>query len=147
MRKLLEKEVDWEALNAIILEQVAKDEMEVNLKTVDFGVTDEMGTVTEFSLDRLFGGEQGVNIPNVGRVLAAGELATLVARTASNQDVTDGGLENVLEDFDVSRPLAKTYLEGIKSGSVLLFLRVEDEQATEATAVLHANQGSYLSGT
>ena len=147
VRELLAKGTDREAFNAILLEQVARDELDVNFRTVDVDVTDKVGAVTEFGLDRLLGGEQAVNIPRVGEVLAAGELATILAKTASDPDAAAGSLVRALEDFDVSKPLAKAYMEAIKAGSLLLFLRVEDEEVPEASAVLHANQGSYLSGT
>ena len=147
VRKLLAKGTDRSAFNVIILEQVARDEMDINFHTVDVDITSDVGTVTEFGLDRLLGGEQAVIIPNVGEILAAGELATMLAKTASDPDAVGGSFERALEDFDVSKPLARTYVEAIRGGSLLLFLKVEDNEVPEATAVLHANQGSYLSGT
>lgn len=142
--ELLEQDFDFEEMNAIVLEEVAKNSMDVRLDKVDVGVTDAVDGVTVHGLDRLLGGQRAVRMPGMDDIFAAGTLATMVAKTAAAPGAADGGLVAALVDFNVPRPVAEDFFRGVQDGGVLLWVRVDDERAHEATQVLETANGRHV---
>lgn len=136
IQSLLEANFDEKAMNVIVREEIAKKKMEVNLHAVDVKKSDEVDGVTVEGMAQLLGGEQPVELPGVGAVLAAGELATNAARTASASAAADVGLKAALQELDVPRDVAERYRQGINEGGVLLWVRTEDERAPAAASAL-----------
>ncbi len=138
-------------MNAIAQSDVVKTSLKVNLSQINIAKSeDNSHSLTDefaFGLDRLLGGEHIVGLLDAGPVYAGGQLATLLAKTAALPGATDGGLQGALMDFDVPADVARSYVNGIKDGGVLFFVRTDDERAPEAAAVLRANKatnvGSY----
>ena len=141
VNRLLEGNVDEEEINAIAQAQVAKDRIDANLETVAVDVTDEVGRQTVYGLDAMLGRQQPVRISDVGNVYAAGSLATLLARTASVPDAADGTLKGALMDFNVAEEAAGAYRDGIRAGAFLIWVRSDDERASEAAAILQSQKG------
>jgi hypothetical protein len=81
--KLLEKDFDLGEMNVIVLQSVAKNNMTGGLNRVKVEKTAEVDGVEVHGLERLLAGEQPVNISNLGQVYAGGDLATMLANTAS----------------------------------------------------------------
>ncbi|MGD8466476.1 MAG: hypothetical protein PVI09_21690 [Anaerolineae bacterium] len=133
---LLDKGLTEGNMNAIIGEEIAKRAMEINWEKAPVQVTDEVGRQTLQGLDRLLAGEQPVQLPGVGEVYAAGELATIVAKTASSTRGTDGGLRSALADFQVSSDKADAFRTGVMEGGLLFWVRVDDAKAPQALDVL-----------
>ena len=72
-------------MNVIVDEEVAKGHLDVNLEHVEVKATDELGEEAT-GLDVMLGVEQPVEVPRLGDVYAAGEIATILARTAASPD-------------------------------------------------------------
>jgi hypothetical protein len=142
--KLLDADFDEKSMNVILLEAIAKDEMDVDWGKAPVKKSDEIGDVSLEGMARLVGGQQAVDLPNVGRVYAAGELATILAKTAVDPRVADYGLRRALVDLAVPEEHAQAYAQGIERGGVLVWLRVEDERAPEADEVLAAESAAVV---
>lgn len=142
--ELLEHDFDFEEMNAIVLEEVAKNNIETRLDKVDVGVTDAVDGVTVHGLDRLLGGQRAVRMPGMDDIYAAGTLATVIAKTAAAPGAADGGLRAALADFNVLGPVAQDFFEGVQNGGVLFWIRVDDEQAHQATEVLETANGRHV---
>lgn len=142
--ELLGREFDEREMNAIVLEEIAKDYMEVNLERVHVKVTEKVGEKTAVGLDHLLGTQQPVEIPGVGEVYATGELATVLSKTAAAPGAVAGSLKAALIDFGVREEVAKAYTVGIKDGGLLFWIRTSDERAPETINVLRDHEGAYV---
>ena len=130
--KLLEKDFDLGEMNVIVLQSVAKNNMTGGLNRVKVEKTAEVDGVEVHGLERLLAGEQPVNISNLGQVYAGGDLATMLANTAS----ANAGFKTALDDFDVPGVAAEAYRQGIMDNGLLFFLRTEDQRAAQAAMLL-----------
>lgn len=141
---LLEHDFTEDEMNVLVREQLAKERMDVNLHAVDVKKSGEVGDVTVRGLPRLLGGEQPVHLPGVGNVLAAGELATLMARSASSTAAADQGLKQALVEMNVPEDRARDFREALEKGSVLFWMRADEEQAPAAANVLRKKNGKHV---
>jgi hypothetical protein len=133
---------DETEMNAIALAEVVKDVVDVNWKAVEVQVTDKIGEQTLEGLDRLFGGEQPAKGLDVGKVFAAGTLATLVTKTALAFGGKEGGFRDALADLNVPENLASAFVDGIKQRGVLFWVRCSDDQAAQATSAMEDRQAT-----
>ncbi|MGA1874161.1 MAG: hypothetical protein ACMUIA_00980 [bacterium] len=78
-------------------------------------------------------------------VYASGEIATILARTASIQGAAGSGLKMALMDLSMPEGVAEAGRAGIEAGGVLLWLHTSDERAMEAANVLSSHKGAYVS--
>ena len=142
--QLQEHDFSLDEMNALVMENVAKTQMEGNLAKVNVNVTDEVGASSEelHGLARLVGGEQPVSVPNIGNVYAAGKLATILAKSFSGPDSTS--LPEALEEFGVPADVAAAYTKGINDGSVLIWVRSEDKKASNASNVFRNRGGEHI---
>jgi len=141
---LLGQGFEQDAVNVIVLEEIADDLMQVDQSQVDVKVTDAVGEKTAQGLDPLLGVQHPIAIPRVGEVYAAGELATVLAKTATAPGAVDDGLEAALADFGVSKPTAQAYSAGVQEGGVLLWIRSDDAHASTAVKTLRAQHGMWV---
>ncbi len=142
VKALLEDEFDPQEMNVIVLQEIAKNHLEVDLDVVSVAVTDEVGERTVSGLDRLLGGEQPVKLPGMEDVYAAGSLATIVARTAAAPG--EGGLKAALADFTIPEPVAEAFQVGVGDGGLLFWIRVPDERAARAVELLRLHHGQHV---
>ena len=109
--------------------------------TTDTASATGTGAGTGASIGTIVGGGAGLlagigalAIPGVGPVIAAGWLiATL---TGAGAGAAAGGLLGSLTGAGVSDENAHVYAEGVRRGSTLVTVRVDDARATEAEAIM-----------
>lgn len=140
---LLNRGFPEEETNAIAQEDVAKEHMELRMKRVNPEPTETVSRVNVYGLDRLLAGEHPIRTPDAGNVFAGGVLATEIAKVGAIGGPTSG-LQGSLVDFDIPPDVAGAYVDTIKGGGVLLFLRTADERAPEAGEVMRARKGMYI---
>lgn len=128
-------------MNVIVDEEVAKGHLDVNLQRVDVKATDELGQETT-GLDVMLGVEQPVEVPRMGQVYAAGEIATILARTAASPG--GGSVEDTMEEFGVPASMTGTYIDAVIDGAYLFWIRTGDEQASQAEEIFHDHDASHL---
>lgn len=142
---LLEEGFDEDQMNVLVREQIAKKNLDVGLHRVDVQKSDEVGRQTVRGLPALLGGEQPVPVPDIGGVLAAGDLATNTAQAASASWAPDTGLQKALMELSVPEDVAAAYRDGINEGGLLLWVRTADDQAPAAANALEMNNGKRVS--
>lgn len=139
--ELLGQGFDDEEMNVVVDEEVAKTHLDVDLEAVDLKATDEYGEEAE-GLDIILGTEQPLAIYPLGDVYAAGQLATILAKTAAAPDT--GGFKGALVEFDVPEPVAGAYTEAVVEGAFLFWIRTGDERASEAAQILRVHNGAHV---
>jgi hypothetical protein len=142
---LLQKGFNENEMNAVVLAEVAKGAMNLNLKTVAVEISNEVGERRVYGLERLLGGKRPANLPDLGEVYAAGNEATILAATATIPDAADG-FKAALAEFAMPEALVDAYQEGIKNGGLLFWLRASDEGASEAAQALREQKASQVAG-
>lgn len=145
VNELLDQGFPAEEMNVLIQEKVAKEDMQVNLEDANVAVTDEVGEQRLHGLDRLLASQQPVMLPELEEVYAAGELATILAKTAAAPGAADGGLKAALMDFSVPEEVAQAYEAGVKEGGLLFWIRTSDDRAAKATNVLRKQAQHVIS--
>lgn len=141
VESLLEREFGESEMNAIALAPTVKENMDVDLHAVDVQKSEEVGGKTAQGLAALFGGEQPVHVGEMGDLLAAGELATLMTTRAAATNNGGPPMQEALEEFGVPQDVASEYARGIVEGGVLLWVRTADERAAAAASVLREQKG------
>jgi len=131
-------------MNVIALEDIAKDAMQIDLEKVKVKKTGQVGEKTVSGLDELLGGQQAVDVPDVGEVFASGSLATMLVRSASAPGAVEGGLAAALQDFNLPEDAAESYRSGIKEGSLLFFIRSQDENASDIVQIMRQSKGKIV---
>lgn len=144
---LLQRGFEQDQINVVLLEHVAKNSMEAGLNSIKVDKSEEHGQPGMHGLDDLLGGEQAVTIPDVGRVYAAGQLANLLTNIAAMPGVADGGLKAALLEFNLSPDAAEFFMEGVRDGGLLFFIRTEDERAREAAEILRTHKAEQVTTT
>ena len=77
-------------------------------------------------------------IPGVGPLVAAGWLATTLA--GAGVGAVAGGLVGALTSAGVDPEEAKVYEEGVRRGSTLVAVKVDDAEATRVEAIMDQSQ-------
>jgi hypothetical protein len=140
--ELLDEGFDEEEMNVIVDAEVAKTHMDVNLERVAIKATDELGEETT-GLGIMLGTEQPVAFPPpLGDVYAAGDLATILAKTAAEPGSEN--LEKALEEFGIPRSMTAAYVEALTNGALLFWMRTSDEQATRVSEILRVHGGTQI---
>jgi hypothetical protein len=142
---LLDQDFSQQEMNVIIQEEIAKDNIDIDLQKANVVVTDEVGEKRMRGLDALLAREQPVEIPELQSIYAAGEIATIIAKTAAAPGTTQGEFRSVLNEFGIPEEAAETYVEGIKTGGLLFWIRTDDERAPDAANILRENNGQKVS--
>ncbi len=103
-----------------------------------------MGEKTAHGLDALLAGQQALNLPDVEEVYAAGEMATILAKTAAAPGTSGEEFRAVLQEFGIPDELSGRYTEGITGGGLLFWIRSDDERAAKAADLLRENHGAHV---
>ncbi len=140
--EMIREGFDQQGINVITKEEVAKTHMDIDLERVHVKATDELGSEST-GLDIQLGTQQPVKLGEVGRVYAAGDMATIIAKAAAAHEE---GLRETVPDFDVSAPAADAYVYGLVNDGILLWSRADDDRVSEVANILRENNGMRVSG-
>jgi hypothetical protein len=137
--RLIEAGYSEEQMNIIVEPDAARQMMaELDFERIK---AEKSGALTENpirGLDRLLTGRVPTNIPDAGKVIAAGDLALVMVKTASAPRALNDGLQAVMEEFGIPSPAAKEYLDEINAGNILFFMRTAAERAGHASDLIRA---------
>jgi hypothetical protein len=142
---LLDLGWDEEDVNVIVQEQIAKNYLDVNLGQINVTATDEVSEKKVRGLDAILGTQRPVTVEGED-LYAAGKLATVLVTTATAPGAVEGQLKAALTDFGVPERVAEIYDEGIHAGSVLLWVRADDERASQVKQVMREQGGEQVVG-
>ena len=143
--QLLNKDIDKDNINVIVQKRAVEGVWDVNERTIDVQVTDELGRKKVKGLDAMLGRQQPVQTSTAGDIYASGQVATVLARTASMPGAVDGGLKNVFKDFGVSANPAEAYDKGIRGGQFLVFVRSDEDEASQVAQLLDETKARDVS--
>lgn len=138
--ELLERGLSASEMNAILLAEV-RDRQEIDREVAAAAAGEELPGPQMSGLDRLVGTQQAVRTADAGEIVAGGDVATIVAGTATAPGEVSRRLADALADVNVPEELAGRYVEGIRGGGVLLWVRSPDERSAEVENVLRAARG------
>jgi hypothetical protein len=128
---LMEMGLSEGEIDVLVQAEVAKEGMDLNLEKARVRATDQVGQKQVRGLDAFLGTQLPVSIPVIGEVYAAGDLATMLAKTAMPEG--EGSLEGALVDYGVQRDAARTYRTSVQEGGFLFLVRADDERAAQVT--------------
>jgi hypothetical protein len=77
-------------------------------------------------------------IPVLGPILAAGSLVPII--TGATAGAVYGGLLGAFLGMDVPEAEAKFYVDKLESGSIMVVVNADDEQAAEAWSIMRSFQ-------
>ncbi len=78
-------------------------------------------------------GAGALAIPGIGPIIAAGPIAALVSGAAT------GGIAGALVDWGIPEEQGKEYENDIKQGKILVSVKTDEKQITEAQKILREN--------
>ncbi|HML21540.1 MAG TPA: hypothetical protein PKD09_07835 [Aggregatilinea sp.] len=125
---LLERDFASDQINVLLQESVAKN-----------GQDEGDGTAT---LDQVTAGEQPVPLTGSGPVIAAGTLATMLAKSAAAPG-TGGGLRAALVDLSIPDTVAEAFASGVQEGKILFCVKCDDDRAEYAQTALVTHSARY----
>jgi hypothetical protein len=131
--ELLDLGFDEKDINVLVRDDVAKGDMQVDLEKVRTQATQEIGEKTVRGLAAVLGREVPVEVPVLGGLYAAGDLATIVIQVATGGPK---GLEQGLIDLGLSEDVSESYRVAIEKGSLLLWMRSDDERAAQVMRIV-----------
>lgn len=144
---LSERGYDLQEMNAIVHEEVRdQQELGAGLQRAHEARSAGHGTPPPEreplqGLDRLVGEQRPTDLPGVGRVVAGGNLATLLIKAALDPTGPGPGLAPALAQF-LPSAVAQRLAQGVAGGQLLFWLRTADERASEAASVLRKASGA-----
>ncbi len=97
-------------------------------------------------LDHLLAGEQPIALTDVGRVLAAGELASILVKDLDTPMSIEDTLEDALLALHLPPQIVKAYVVGIKEGGLLFWIRTTDEQSATVTRIMERHNALFITG-
>ena len=96
------------------------------------------------ALDTLTRQERPVTLTGVGPVIASGELATMLARSAAAPGTGGGLLVALKEDMAIPETVAEAFANGVQEGKVLFCIKCDDDRRAEyAQTVLTTHAARY----
>lgn len=140
VNSLLERDFSESDMAVVILEEVAKNNLNAGQHAIDAAKSGEIGAQTVRGLDYLVGGQSAVALPQVGRVYASGDLATLLVNTAASGEHS---FQAALESFAVPETVAEAFASGVANGKLLFAIKAEDARAGSAQDVLIMHRGHH----
>jgi hypothetical protein len=145
VRALQELDIPKEAINVLMDAGVAKSNLdEVNLARVHVDVTDAVGEQELSGLALLVGNEQPVNVPRVGPLLAAGQLANILANATVPSNRGGDDLQTLLESYGLPPETAARYCTAVAGSGVLVWVRTDDERIGEVSEVFRQHKGKNV---
>lgn len=88
------------------------------------------------ALAGLLAGEGIVVVPEVGTVFVVGELAVATGSVSRAPEAAAGGLVEALVVFGLTEDEAKTAVEGVRNGGVLLVAQAEGQRGALAVDIM-----------
>lgn len=128
-------------MNAIIQRDIAEEHMKINPRKANISTMNGIDKL----LAGVLAGKQTENTYDAGRVYAAGDLATELAKVAELPRAAGKGLKSALIDFNIPEEVAESFIAGIKGGGILFFIRTSDERASTAANILQFYKGKHVS--
>lgn len=144
VQELLEADYTEVEMNTIAQEVTVKDYMDVADPKFTVYKTDKLGHKEIIGLRSLFIGQKGITLTDAGRVLACGTIGNEMAGLAA--DKPHGGLRLAFKLFDIQDQFADSYVKGIISGGILIFLKTELDNSGEVIRIFHDNKGEWVLG-
>ncbi len=146
---LTDKNFPKDEINIIVQKNAVENVWDVNERTIDVDVAEKIGT--EYvgrkveGIDEMLGKLRPILTQTAGEIYAAGDVAKVMAHTASAPQTAGKGLQGALIDFGVDDEVAQKYANGVRSGSFLLLVRTRDDRSAEAKKVLIETKASEVS--
>jgi hypothetical protein len=145
VHELQDKHFPKEALNVLVHEQAAKSNLdEVNLARVHVDATDTIGEKELSGLALLVLNERPVTVRGLGPVYAAGQMATILASSATTTDQGGEDAQSILTSYGVTDKTAETYCTTVAGGGVLLWVRSNDQQTSTASEILRRHNAQQV---
>jgi hypothetical protein len=136
---LIEHRFREETMNVLAADYVVRDRFRGSLDRVHT-MAKELGP----GLDRLMIGEQPLGTSDAGNVVAVGDEATTMAKSASLSESRLEGLTGALEDMGMPREIAADCVRIIKGGGVLFWLKADDERVPDGANILREHKARYV---
>jgi hypothetical protein len=143
VNELLDQGYDQDEMNAIVQAHIAQEHIDLDLGSVGVQVTDAVGNKTVRGFDPFLAAQAPVPVPGLGDMYAAGELATTLAKTAAIHGGRVKGLQSALDDF-VPSDVARDFADSVGSGSLLFWIRTDDERAGHVAQTLGRHHGKRV---
>lgn len=152
---LLDKNFKKDEINIIAQKSAIENAWNINERTIGVAVTDkevvykdgankDVAKQNVQGLDAMLGRLQPIRTYSAGEIYASGEIAKIVAKTASVPGAAAGGLKGALVDLGVDEGPASKYDDGIRNGQLLVFVRSMDERSAEAKETLSESPAKHL---
>lgn len=141
--ELREQGYDPDEMNVVIQAKVAKEYINLDMSRVAVNVTDAVGEKTAQGFAPFLAVQRPIPLPGIGEVYAAGELATILVKTATAHTPGAEGLKTALQDF-MPPNVAGAFADGVNQGGALFWLRVEDTRAGLAAQTFHLHHGKHV---
>jgi len=138
---LLEADFDENEMNVLVEEEAAKAYLDVNFQDVSVRSTEALGEGAR-GLNVLLGVEQPVVLPTIGQVYAAGDIATILAKTAAAPEAA--GLRESLKEFGIPSSMVDPIVEALTDGALLFWVRTTEQRAAEAREILEAHNETHV---
>ncbi len=142
--ELMDKNFSKDEINVIAQKVAVEANWDVNERTVDVKATDEIGQKKVHGLDAMLGKQQPIQTSVAGDIYASGDMATVLARTASAPGAVDNGFTGALTDFGVAQENAEALAKGLRNGQLLIFVRSADERSSAARDVLVQEKADHI---
>ncbi len=142
--RLLERGFDQEDMNIIAQESTVDNFIDANQRTAKVNKTGEVGQKTLFGLDQILAGRQAIPTSDVGKVRAAGDLASTMTRTSVSPGSTLT-FEGVLKDFGLKDVDAEAYRSGLRDGDLLFFIPADNERLAEVYNLMRQYKAKQVS--
>lgn len=125
---LLERDFTRDQINVLLQEPAAKTGQDTRDGTTALGI--------------LVYAEQPVTLPGAGPVIASGELAAMLVRSAVALG-PGGGLLAALVDMAIPETVAEAFANGVQEGKILFCIQCDDDRAEYAQTVLTTYSARY----
>lgn len=143
VKELLDRGYDEDEMNAIVQAHIPREHIDLDLGSVGVQVSESVGNRTARGFDPFLVAHKPVPLPGLGKVYAAGELATVLVDVAPIHGTGVDGLRTALRDF-VPPDVARAFAGEVGRGSVLFWIRTHDERAAVAAQTLRHHHGEYV---
>lgn len=161
--ELLNKDVDPQSINILVQKSAVESAWDVNERTIRADVSDELPVKEHFALeeqrirrkaeedkqrnkeldilDGMLGRLQPIRTNLAGELLASGDVAKMLARTAAPGQ---SALKDTFKEFGIEETTAEAYSEGIRNGQFLVFVRSQDEKSGVVKELLNKSKAKNV---
>lgn len=134
-----------EEINVLVDAQTAQSNLdEVNRARVHVDVPTAIGEQVLSGLALLVGNKQPVEIRGLGQVYASGELATILASSATAGGQSGDTAQSMLVTYGIRVDQAEEYQKLVHNGGVLLWLRSDEPRVSTIAAIFRRHNGKAV---